>query len=155
MAGFIPTSRGSFVLDFIVVAMGLIVPIMLFSIRTVKIRKNLALHRLIQIGLGITLGIAIVAFELDMRINGWRHLAMPSPYYNTLVFPALIVHLCFAVPTLVLWTYTIAQAVKYTIEKQVNQARNQHKRLGLYSSYSMIGTAITGWIFYYLAFIAA
>ncbi|MBC7531740.1 MAG: DUF420 domain-containing protein [Oligoflexus sp.] len=154
MPGFLPSSRGSFILDFIVVAMALVVPILGFSVFTVKIKKNLILHRVIQIVLGIVLGLAIVVFELDMRINGWRQLAEPSPYYDSWVFPSLIIHLCFSIPTLVLWAYTIFTALKHSIDKSHNPARFKHKNLGRLSAYAMIGTALTGWIFYWFAFIA-
>lgn len=154
MPGFLPSSRGSFLLDFIVVAMALVVPILGFSVFSVKMKKNLGLHRSIQIVLGVVLGLAIVAFELDMRINGWRHLAEPSPYYNSLVFPSLIVHLGLSIPTLGLWTYTIIMALKHSINRSHNAARLQHKKLGRWSAYAMIGTAVTGWIFYWFAFMA-
>lgn len=155
MPGFLPYSRGSFILDFIVVAMALVLPVLAWSIWLVKSKKNLAFHKTIQIGLGLVLGLAIVAFELDMRINGWRHLAEPSPYYETWVFPSLLLHLCFAIPTLFLWTYTIFAGLKHSIEKSWNKAREQHRKLGLASSYMMAGTTVTGWIFYYFAFIAS
>ena len=154
MPGFLPSSRGSFILDFIVVAMALVVPILGFSVFSVKIKKNPALHRVIQIVLGIVLGLAIVIFELDMRINGWRQLAEPSPYYDSWVFPSLIIHLCFSIPTLILWAYTIFTALKHSIDKSPNPSRFKHKKLGRLSSYAMIGTALTGWIFYWFAFIA-
>ncbi|RYZ16123.1 MAG: DUF420 domain-containing protein [Sphingobacteriales bacterium] len=155
MPGFLPSSRGSFILDFIVVAMAAVVPILLYSLWLVKVRKNLKFHRSIQIALGLILGVAIVAFELDMRINGWRHLAEPSPYYETYVFPSLIIHLCFAIPALFLWSYTIYAGVRHRIEININKARIQHRKLGLASAYAMVGTTVTGWIFYYLAFIAS
>ncbi len=155
MPGFIPSSRASFVLDLIVLAMALVVPILVLSIYRVRVWQNIALHRLIQTTLGLVLGVAIIAFEWDMRINGWRDLAEPSPYYESWVFPALILHLCFAVPTLFLWTYTIIMALKHSIDQKSGKARFQHKKFGLLSSYSMVGTAVTGWIFYWLAFIAS
>lgn len=155
MQGFIPSSRGSFILDFIVVAMAAVVPLLIFSIWQAKYRKNLAFHKTMQITLGSVLGVAVIAFELDMRIFGWRHLAEASPYYETLVFPALILHLFFAVPALFLWTYTIYAGIKHGIEKSLSKHRIQHKKLGLYSAIFMIGTTVTGWIFYYLAFIAS
>lgn len=154
MSGFLPSSRGSFILDFIVVAMAAVLPILLYSIWIAKIKKDLKFHRSIQMTLGIILGVAIIAFELDMRINGWRHLAEPSPYYDTLVFPSLIIHLCFAIPTLFIWSYTIYAALRHRIELGVNKARIQHRKLGLASAYLMLGTTVTGWIFYYFAFLA-
>jgi putative membrane protein len=154
MPGFLPSSRGSFILDFIVVAMAAVVPILLFSIRRVRIDRDFKRHKAIQIALGIILGSAILAFELDMRLNGWKHLAAASPYYETYVYPALLIHLGFAIPTLCLWTYTIYAGIKHRIELGANKARIRHRKLGLWSTYTMVGTTITGWIFYYLAFIA-
>ena len=154
MQGFLPGSRGTFVLDLIVVAMAVIIPVLFYSLFAVQKRKNYQLHRNMQIGLGIVLGVAILAFELDMRINGWRHLAEPSPYYTSLVYPALIIHLCFAVPTLFLWSYTLFMGIRHSINLSYNSARFSHKKFGRLSAYTMVGTTVTGWIFYWLAFIA-
>ncbi len=154
MQGFIPSSRGSFILDFIVLAMAAVLPVLFYSILQVKLKKNIPFHRTLQIALGIILGIAIIAFELDMRINGWRHLAEPSPYYSSLVIPALAIHLSFAIPTLLLWAFTIYSALKNKIDTNDNKARSLHKKLGMFSAYYMLATTVTGWIFYYLAFIA-
>ncbi len=155
MTGFLPNSRGSLILDLIVVAMALVIPVMLYSLVAVRRHKNFERHRIIQISLGLILGVAILAFEVDMRWNGWRHLAEASPYFESLVFPALYVHLCFAIPTLFLWVYTIFMASKYQISRAAGGApRFRHKTFGRLSAYSMIATTITGWIFYYLAFIA-
>lgn len=155
MPGFLPSSRGSFILDFIVLAMAAVIPVLIYSIWQAKYRKNLAFHKTLQIGLGVVLGITILTFELDMRINGWRHLAKDSPYYDTFVYPALIVHLFFAIPTLFLWTYTLYAGVKHSIEKSLSKYRIQHRKLGRLSAAFMLGTTVTGWIFYYLAFIAS
>ncbi len=154
MSGFIPHSRGSFMLDFVVVAMAAVLPLLWYSIRQARTHKNYSYHKKLQSVLGVVLGAAILAFELDMRIWGWRHLAEPSPYYDSFVFPALVIHLCFAIPTLFLWTYTIYAALRHSIEKSVNKARIQHRKLGPISAYFMFGTTVTGWIFYYLSFIA-
>ena len=155
MPGFLPNSRGSLTLDLLVVAMGLIIPVLGLSIYRVKFKKSVQSHRVIQSILAVVLAIAVIAFELDMRLNGWRHLAEPSPYYQSLVFPALTVHLCFSIPTLLLWSCTIGLALRFAIDSNQNKARFQHRKLGWLSSLAMLGTTVTGWTFYYLAFVAA
>ena len=155
MSGFLPSSRASIILDLIVLAMALVIPIMLYSLAVVKRDKNYHKHRLIQISLGLTLGLAILAFEIDMRLNGWRHLAEASPFYHSLVFPALYVHLAFAVPTLFLWLYTITMALRQEITNPTrSRQRFRHKTFGRLSAFSMMGTALTGLIFYWIAFMA-
>lgn len=153
--GFLPGSRASLILDLIVVTMAVVLPVMIYSLLQVRRHKRYEKHRNLQIVLGVLLGIAILCFEVDMRLSGWRHLAEPSPYYETLVFPALYVHLCFAVPTLVLWSYTIFQAVRHQIISAPSASRFRHKTFGRLSAYSMIATTLTGWIFYWFAFMAA
>jgi uncharacterized membrane protein YozB (DUF420 family) len=156
MEGFLPNSRASFILDLIVVAMALVIPVMLYSLAAVRRQRNYEKHRFIQISLGVTLGLAILAFEVDMRWNGWRHLAEASPYYQTWVFPALYIHLFFAIPTLFLWVYTIYMATRHRINQATGgRTRFEHKKYGRLSAYTMIATTITGWIFYYLAFLAS
>lgn len=154
MDGFLPMSRANFVLDFIALAMAAIIPVMLLSVFLVRSRKNFELHRRIQIVLGVVLGLAILVFEIDMRLSGWRQYAEPSPYYQTLVIPALFVHLCFAIPTLFLWIFTIVMALRHHIATSTSRYRFQHKRWGRYSAYAMIGTTLTGWMFFWLAFMA-
>ncbi len=154
MEGFLPMSRASFVLDFIALAMAAVIPVMLLSLFEVRRRKNYGLHKRIQILLGVVLGVAILVFELDMRLYGWRQYAEPSPYYDSLVIPALIFHLIFAIPTLFLWVYTITMALRHRIASESNKPRFRHKLFGRLSAYAMLGTTVTGWLFFWLAFMA-
>ena len=101
--GFLPFSRANFLMDFVVLAMAVIVPIMIGSVILVRYKKDYNLHKKIQIALGSILGLTLIVFELDVRLNGWRHLAEASPYYENFVFPSLFVHLFFAIPTFFLW----------------------------------------------------
>ncbi len=147
-------SRASFVLDFIALAMAAVIPVMLISLFQVRRRKNYTLHKRIQILLGVVLGVAILVFELDMRLYGWRQYAEASPYYDSFVIPALIIHLIFAIPTLFLWVYTISMALRHRIANESNKPRFRHKLFGRLSAYAMLGTTLTGWLFFWLAFMA-
>lgn len=144
-------------LDLIVLAMAIVIPILVYSMGAVQKHRDIKTHRMIQISLGIILGLAILAFEIDMRFFGWRDQAKASPYFETWVFPSLYVHLFFAIPTLFLWVYTITMAVRHRIHQMSEGSRSQrfrHKFFGRLSAYTMIATALTGWVFYYLAFVA-
>jgi uncharacterized membrane protein YozB (DUF420 family) len=152
--GFLPMSRASFILDFLVVAMAFVIPVMLVSLFQVKKRKNYALHRRIQIILGVVLGLVVLVFELDMRLFGWRQYAEASPYYDSLVIPALILHLIFAIPTFFLWIYTIYMALRHRIVENSGKVRFQHRFFGRLSAYAMIGTTVSGCLFFWLAFMA-
>lgn len=151
--GFLPFSRANFLMDFVVLAMAVIVPIMIGSVILVRYKKDYNLHKKIQIALGSILGLTLIVFELDVRLNGWRHLAEASPYYENFVFPSLFVHLFFAIPTFFLWLVTIIGGIKrYNPKNPLNTGF--HKKMGRYSAFFMLGTTVTGWIFFWLAFVA-
>jgi hypothetical protein len=152
--GFLPLSRANFFLDFIALAMAAVIPVMLISLFQVRKRKNYELHRRLQTILGVGLGLAILAFEIDMRVNGWRQYAEASPFYDTWVVPSLVFHLIFAIPTLFIWVYTIFMALRHRIPSSHGKYRFQHKFYGRLSAYAMIGTTLTGWLFFWLAFVA-
>jgi len=159
--GFIPGSRATIMLDVVFVAMFAVVPILLWSIYLVVRRRNYVLHKRIQLTLGSVLLLAIAAFEIDMRfISGWRERAMPSPYYGMSdelggVFAALWIHLFFAVPTALLWLVVIARAVRnFPSPPRPAEHSGFHVWWAKLAAVGMVMTAITGWIFYYLAFMA-
>lgn len=155
MPGFLPHSRASFMLDFVALAMVLILPILTYSIYQVKVRKNFLLHARIQLFLGLLLLAAVALFEVDIRIHGWRHLAEPSPYYQTMLFPVLYVHLFFAVSTSLLWIVTIVHAFRaIPWPPTPGPWSTRHKRLAIPAAVTMYTTAVTGWTFYYMAFVA-
>lgn len=147
-------------LDVVFVAMFLIVPLMGVSIYLVRYRRMYQLHKWLQIGMGVVLLVAVVAFEVDMRFfTDWEALAVGSPYYTAgqwnVVWYSLIVHLCFAVPTPAVWLYVIVQALRQFPNPAVP---GKHSRAHIFwariGAILMTLTAVTGWVFYYLAFVA-
>jgi putative membrane protein len=158
MDGFLG-ARGSLMLDVVFLAMFLVVPVMFLSIGLAKKRHDYTTHKWIQLILGIVLLVAVVAFEVDMRINGWKHRAEASPFYVKDawcgVWYALTIHLCFAVPTFGLWVLVIARALMLFPNPPMPGPHSKaHKFWGWLAALGMSGTAATGWIFYYLAFVA-
>ncbi len=155
MDGFLPFSRGTFMLDFVAVAMAGILPLLWVSISMAK-KGRIELHRKMQTALGVILFLAVVLFEIDMRLNGWTHLAQPSPFWETPIKVSLYVHLCFSVPTSILWFGLLGWSIwRYETDTGFDPAdAAKHRKLGWAAAAGMTGTAITGWIFFYLAFVA-
>jgi putative membrane protein len=158
--GFLGT-RGSIMLDIVFLTMFAVVPVLLFSIYAVKYRQKYDLHRKIQLTLGIVLLLAVTAFEIDMQVmTDWEARAEPSPYFDLVqkwtcpVGISMLVHLCFAVPTALLWIFVIVRALKkFPKPTTPNEYSATHIRWAKPAALGMFGTAVTGWIFYVLAFV--
>lgn len=147
-------------LDVVFLAMFAVVPALAVSIGLVK-RSNFALHKTLQLALGAVLLIAVVAFEVDMRFfTDWRTRAAASPHFQddgwNSVWISLAIHLTFAVPTLVLWIAVISLALRrFPTPPQPCAHSALHSQLGWLATVGMTLTAVTGWVFYWLAFVAA
>ncbi len=155
MPGLLPT-RGSLMLDVVTIAMLFIVIAMVYSIFEVRKRKNYRRHKLVQITLSSILLIAILAFEVDLQLfTDWRELAQPSQFYESgWVDRALYIHLLFAIPTPLVWTYVVVQALrKFETPPTPNAHSSQHRIAGRVAGVMMFLTASTGWCFYLLAFV--
>lgn len=152
--GFLGT-RGSLMLDVVFLAMFLVVPVLAWSIYLVKYRRDYVLHKWVQVTLGSVLLVAVLAFEVDIRLFDWEPRAEPSPYFKTWVFPSLYVHLCFAIPALPLWIYVIVQGLRnFDNPPRPSPYSDSHIFWAWPAAIAMVMTAVTGWIFYYLAFVA-
>ena len=155
--GFLPT-RGSWMLDFVSVAMLAVAVVLCFSIFQVRYRKNHALHRTIQMFTAIVLALALIAFEIDVRwYTNWRELAEPSPYFESgMVHWALWIHLAFAIPTPFAWLAVILLAVtRFKEDYEAGDFNRIHRVTGRIAAALMLATAVSGWTFYYLAFVAS
>ncbi len=155
----------SFMLDFVVSALVLIVPILLYSLYVVKIQKNFVLHRNLQVILGVVLLVAVTAFEIDTQWvhGGWENIVNKNPEEPRLTGEAfshaqkvLWIHLIFAVTTPFLWGATLFYALRrFPNPPQPGEHSKLHKRLGWLSVIDLVMTSTTGLWFYYTAFIAS
>ena len=130
--GFLGT-RASMMLDVVFIAMFAVVPLLGYSVYLVKYQRKYALHKQIQLVLGAVLLVTVVLFEVDMRVNGWRERAQPSPYYGSetahgWVWYALSIHLLFAVTTAALWIAVIVQALRRFPNRARAPIPSQHNR---------------------------
>ncbi len=149
-------------LDLVFVAMFVIVVAMGVSIFLVRYRQKYELHKRIQLTLAAILLVAVTAFEVEMQfVTEWETLAKPSPYFdveNPWTCPvgiSLIVHLCFAIPTIPIWIFVIVQGLrKFPNPATPNEYSARHVCWARVAAIEMFMTAATGWVFYSLAFIA-
>jgi putative membrane protein len=154
--------RASFMLDFVVVALILVVPLLLYSLWSVKVGHQYARHRNLQLLLGSVLLLAVGLFEIDLHLvqGGWQNVvAKRDPDLTSeqlgFVRQVLRVHLVFAISTPFLWAVTIGLALaKFPRPPHPNAHSAVHKALGWCASLDITLTSLTGLIFYYVAFVA-
>lgn len=149
--------RGSLMMDVVFLAMFAIVPLLCVSIALVRYRKKYVAHKRIQISLSTILAVAVLLFEIDVRMYAWQPRAEPSPYYATgWVNWALWIHLPFAISTAVLWIYVLAWALRNIPHPPRPGAWSaRHRFWARLAALDMLATAITGCTFYFFAFIAS
>lgn len=153
--------NATFMLDFVVCALVLVVPAILFSLYQVKIRRNFQLHRNMQLLIGAVLLAAVAAFEVDLQLihDGWesvvakRETALDAAALEQ-VRQILRVHLVFAISTPLLWVVTITLALKrFPAPPEPGPHSRLHKTLGWLSTVDITLTSMTGLVFYYFAFV--
>ncbi|WP_234824300.1 DUF420 domain-containing protein [Bremerella cremea] len=154
-AGFLPT-RGSIMIDFVFLAMFGIILILGISIYLVRYRRMYEVHKWIQVITGIVLLLAVLAFEIDMRFfTDWEALAEPSSIGMNTIKGLLYFHLLFAIPTPLLWIFVIWHGLlRFPNPAAPNAYSNTHIFWARLAAIGMLLTAVTGWIFYYAAFVA-
>jgi putative membrane protein len=152
--------QASFMLDAVVVALVLVVPVLLFSLFSVKIRRQYTVHRNLQMFLAVTLLAAVCAFEIDLHWvqGGWENVVKkgPSVTSDQLAFiqKVLRIHLLFAASTPFLWAITIGFALRrFPNPPQPGSHSSLHSVLGWASTLDLVLTSVTGLIFYYVAFV--
>jgi len=153
----------SLMLDVVVCALVLLVPLLAFSLYAVKVRRNFALHRNLQIALAIILFVAVAAFEIDMRLHGgWKNIVNKDPGQPRVSEPELVaiervlyIHLVFAITTPILWAVTIVAALRrFSRPPEPGPHSARHKLLGWAAAADLALTSATGLWFYCAAFVS-
>ncbi len=153
--GFLGT-RASFGMDVVLVGLLATLPLLAWSIYLVARRRDFAAHRKLQIVIVSALVAAIVVFEIDVRlISDWKLRATPSPFWPSGVLSALGIHLVFAISTLVLWAWVVWEAFKrFPSPPAPNAHSHRHRVMARLAAIDLVLTAVTGTVFYWLAFVA-
>jgi putative membrane protein len=152
--------RTSLMLDVVVCALAVLVPLLLFSLYQVKVCKNYLLHRNLQILLGAVLFLAVGLFEVDMRMQGGidailgKRLIPLTSQQRAMFDMVLYTHLFFAITTPFVWIATIAHGLWYFDSPPTpGPASQRHKWLGWTASADITLTSISGLLVYYFGFV--
>ena len=146
-------SRASIMMDIVFLAMFAIVPVLAWSVYLVKVKKRYLLHKRVQLLLGTILGATVLLFEIHVRLHGWRH-RMGESVPPMVIWIVLITHLAICIPTTFLWIAVIVQALrKIPNPPGPSPYSKQHAFLGKLAALGMFFTAVTGTLFYVLAFV--
>jgi hypothetical protein len=149
----------SLMLDVVVCALIVVVPLLAFNIYVVRFGRNYRLHKRLQLLLAAVLLVAVGLFELDMQWQGGvdgilakRPRPLSAPELSS--FRSLLwVHLGFGVSTVFLWIATVFLAWwRFAVPPQPGPHSNLHKILGWLSALDITGTAVTGLLVYYYGF---
>lgn len=148
------TAKAPLTMKIILFVLPVLLFIQFFSVVAVKIHRY-SLHRFLQMAISLVMGVWLIFFELDVRIIGWRSYAQHSPFYDSWLFPALMLHVCFAIPFVLMWFSTLYGALKNFKKSAMSPKYSMmHKRMGTGSLLAFLGTAVSGVLFYWLAFVA-
>ena len=152
--GFLGT-RASVGMDVVLVGLWLLLPVLAWSIMLVR-RGSYAAHKTLQLVIAGALLAAIVVFEIDVRlVSDWKARARPSPWWPGGVLAMLGVHLVFAVSTLGLLSWVLWEALRrFPVPAAPGTHGPRHRRFGWLAAIDLMLTAVTGTIFYWLAFVA-
>ena len=150
-------SRASVGMDVVLVGLIALLPVLAWSIHLVRHRRAYAAHRRLQIFIAAALFAAIVVFEIDVRLlSDWKVRAAPSPWWPGGVLAALGVHLVFAISSLVLWVWVLWEAAtRFPNPPAPGSHGPRHRLMARLAAADLVLTAVTGTIFYLLAFVAA
>jgi uncharacterized membrane protein len=119
--------------DFFLLVMIALLPVMGFAILQAR-RGNLRLHATLMTCSFVLFVIALVDFE-------WAARTMDDP--PPLPGLVLAIHLCFAIPALVLWIYQLVRA------RRAHLNPRQHARLGRLIFALLVATVGTGaWVYW-------
>jgi hypothetical protein len=153
--GFLGT-RATLTLDLLVVTMLAVVAVLAWSVYQVKYRRRYSLHKWTQITLASVLLVTITLFEVDVRLHGWvgRAAGQLDGEPPLVVWYALYVHLVFAVTTVVLWPVVIVLALRnFPNPPRPDRHSRIHIPLARMAAADMVLTAMSGWVFYWVAFV--
>jgi uncharacterized membrane protein YozB (DUF420 family) len=125
-------TKASLIVDLFALVLAAIIPLMIVAVVLVR-RGRVQAHSRLMVVSFVAFLFATVALELDVHIGG-----RTAP----LAVLPLVIHLCFSVPTLILWIVQVATSKKALLEP------TPHRRRGRILFGMLFGTVATGlWLY--------
>jgi len=149
-------SRASLGTDLVFVALFAVMPLLAWGVQLAR-RKQYRWHKAAQLTIAAALLAAIVVFEIDMRlVSSWKPRAVDSPWWPGGVWTALSIHLVFAISTVVLWVWVVWEALRrFPSPPAPADHSRRHRLMGRLAAADLVLTSVTGWTFYWFAFVAS
>lgn len=142
-------------IDLVVVALVVIVPVLAWSFRRVRSR-DYAAHRYIQTALTVVLVGVVALFEADIQSQGGIHaIAGDAPWVATPYFDVLFsVHLIVAGSTALTWLGLCVWSWRvFPSPPTPGPSSRLHRRLGWAGAVGMVLTGLTGVAIYLMVFV--
>lgn len=137
--------------------MAIILPLLWYSMKTVKHDRNFKLHKNIQLTMFIILFFVVILFEWDMKQNGGIfEMVKGSSYEGTFFLNFMIYfHTFLSITTSLIWIILIIASLKKFGRKNPHPGKfsKTHKFWGKIGMWDMALTCITGLILYIYGFV--
>lgn len=149
-------ARCDILMDIVVISMVIILPLLWYSLKKVKVERNYKLHKSIQLTMFIILFFVVLLFEYDMKQNGGIfEMVKGSAYEGTFFLNFTIYfHIFLSITTSLIWTFLIiASLIKFGKNPRPGKFSRTHKFWGKIGMWDMALTCITGLILYLFGFV--
>ncbi len=154
--GFLGT-RAPLMLDVLCLAMLVVVVVLAWSVYQVKFRRRYQLHKWTQITLGAILLVVVILFEIDIRLHGWEDRAAGQarrPCAGGRLVRRSTFTSCSPFRRSFFGRSRLFSALRNFPNPPLPGPHSRiHMPLARMAAADMVLTAITGWIFYWLAFV--
>jgi uncharacterized membrane protein YozB (DUF420 family) len=146
-------SRADFWLDAAALGLTALLPALAVGVIAVR-RRRTSFHRRLQLVLSALVAMLVVVLEWRFRMVGWRSAAESSRFFPRGVDVALAVHIAFAMAMVVGWIGALTVGLRgWQNGTLLVSHAGRHRWWGWLTVYATIGTAVTAWIFYLVAFV--
>ncbi|AMV36527.1 DUF420 domain-containing protein [Planctomyces sp. SH-PL62] len=152
--GFLGT-RGDVLMDAVLVAIVLTPFLFLWAVRLARSGRYKA-HRNLQTCLLTLLLVAVVLFEIDIRLSGGTEAFLEgSPYAGSSLLKWLLrTHVAVAVSSFALWAWLVVLAWKHRMDLHPQLFSAVHRRRGYWVFAGTVFTSLTGVWLYVIGFVA-
>ncbi|MEH6549211.1 MAG: DUF420 domain-containing protein [Pseudomonadales bacterium] len=151
--GFLGT-RGDILMDIVVLSFFLILPALVISWRWAR-QKQLNQHRSLQIAIASVLAVAVLLFEIDLKVSGGIFvLTKDSSYAGTALLNFLIYsHTLVAITTTLVWVILVFLSLKkFDKPPTPNAFSRTHRIMGRTGMICMMATGLSSFPLYYYGF---